>query len=121
VWRWRRRDGMDGGAGGGAPASAKATAGTPAAWWREQGVHQNMTFPVHPDPISGMHCWHQRVRVRKADPGDRYGDLVVDRKRAREVHEEWRRLVRPPTGDLRRPLWLARAVRPADSAFRLGG
>jgi hypothetical protein len=78
-----------------------------------------MTFPVHPDPISGMHCWHQRVRVRKAEPSDRYGDVVVDRSRARAVQEEWRRLVRPPTGDLRRPLWLARAVRPADDAYRL--
>ncbi len=37
-------------------------------WWNDVGVHQNMTFPVHPDPISGMHCWHQAVRVRKARP-----------------------------------------------------
>jgi anaerobic selenocysteine-containing dehydrogenase len=22
-------------------------------WWKDAGVHQNMTFPVHPDPISG--------------------------------------------------------------------
>ena len=32
----------------------------------EVGVHQNLTFPVQPDPVSGMHCWHQRVRVEKA-------------------------------------------------------
>ncbi|HEX3145922.1 MAG TPA: molybdopterin-dependent oxidoreductase, partial [Pyrinomonadaceae bacterium] len=30
-------------------------------WWNDVGVHQNLTFPVHPDPISGMHCWHQAV------------------------------------------------------------
>src|ERR1043166_2505337 len=36
-------------------------------WWNAVGVHQNLTFPVHPDPISGMHCWHQAVRGRKAD------------------------------------------------------
>ena len=30
------------------------------------GVHQNLTFQVNPDPISGMHCWHQRVRVTRA-------------------------------------------------------
>src|SRR5712664_1481343 len=30
-------------------------------WWSDVGVHQNLTFPVHPDPISGMHCWHQAV------------------------------------------------------------
>ena len=35
-------------------------------WWNDAGVHQNITFPVHPDPISGMHCWHQKVRVRPA-------------------------------------------------------
>jgi len=119
VWLWRRVEGKGGGAGGGGPASAEAAAGKAEPWWREQGVHQNMTFPVHPDPISGMHCWHQRVRVRKADPADRYGDVGVDRNRARAVHEEWRRLVRPPKGDLRRPLWLARSVRPTDAAFRL--
>jgi anaerobic selenocysteine-containing dehydrogenase len=108
VWRWRRSGPEVGGAGG--PASP---------WWREQGVHQNMTFPVHPDPISGMHCWHQRVRVRKAEPGDRYGDVVIDRRRARAVYDEWRAFARPATGELRRPLWLARAVRPADEAYRL--
>ncbi len=42
-------------------------------WWKDAGVHQNMTFPVHPDPISGMHCWHQAVRVRAAEPDDRAG------------------------------------------------
>jgi anaerobic selenocysteine-containing dehydrogenase len=32
-------------------------------WWTDVGVHQNLTFSVHPDPISGMHCWHQAVRL----------------------------------------------------------
>ena len=32
-------------------------------WWSDGGVHQNLTFPVHPDPVSGMHCWHQKVVV----------------------------------------------------------
>ena len=35
-------------------------------WWSEVGVHQNLTFPVQPDPVSGMHCWHQRVHLEKA-------------------------------------------------------
>ncbi len=26
-------------------------------FWRDGGVHQNITHAVHPDPISGMHCW----------------------------------------------------------------
>ncbi len=32
-------------------------------WWSDAGVHQNLTFPVQPDPVSGMHCWLQRVTV----------------------------------------------------------
>ena len=39
------------------------------------GVHQNLTFPVQPDPMSGMHCWHQKVKVTRAEPQDRYGDV----------------------------------------------
>ena len=41
-------------------------------WWTEVGVHQNITFPVQPDPVSGMHCWHQRVKVERAGPNDSY-------------------------------------------------
>ena len=37
-------------------------------WWRDGGVHQNITFPVHPDPISGMHCWHQKVKLSLPGP-----------------------------------------------------
>ena len=51
---------------------------TARIWWSDTGVHQNLTFPVHPDPISGMHCWHQAVRVRPAEPGDAHGDIAVD-------------------------------------------
>jgi hypothetical protein len=25
-------------------------------------------LPVQPDPISGMHCWHQKVTLQKASP-----------------------------------------------------
>jgi hypothetical protein len=39
---------------------------TQRVWWSDAGVHQNLTFPVHPDPITGMHCWHQMVRVERA-------------------------------------------------------
>jgi anaerobic selenocysteine-containing dehydrogenase len=90
-------------------------------WWTDGGVHQNLTFPVQPDPVSGMHCWHQRVRVKRAADGDRYGDVVVDTGKSMEVYREWLALTRPAPGPggLRRPLWLARAVRPADEAYRL--
>ena len=57
---------------------ASADPDSQRVWWQDVGVHQNLTFPVHPDPISGMHCWHQKVRLEKAGPADRYGDIVVD-------------------------------------------
>ena len=41
-------------------------------WWSDGGVHQNLAFPVHPDPVSGMHCWHQKVVV---DEGAARGSL----------------------------------------------
>ncbi len=88
-------------------------------FWQEGGVHQNLTFPVHPDPVSGMHCWHQRVRVERAAATDRYGDVLVDTKRSHEIYREWLRLARPAPGPggLRRPLWFSRPVRPDNEAY----
>jgi len=90
-------------------------------WWREGGVHQNITFPVHPDPISGMHCWHQRVTVERAPAGDQSGDVFVDTAKSMEVYREWMGRTRWPVGPghLRRPMWLNRPLRPTDEAFRL--
>ncbi len=93
---------------------------TSRIWWKESGVNQNLTFPVQPDPVSGMHCWHQKVRVEAAAPGDRYGDVFVDLRRSRAVFEEWLDHAKPAPGPggLRRPLWLNRPLRPVDEAFR---
>jgi anaerobic selenocysteine-containing dehydrogenase len=88
-------------------------------WWQDAGVHQNLIFPVQPDPISGQHCWHQKVRVERPAPGDRYGDIVVDTNQAHEVYRRWLAMARPASGKLRRPLWIARAYRPDESAFYL--
>jgi anaerobic selenocysteine-containing dehydrogenase len=88
-------------------------------WWSDAGVHQNITFPVHPDPVSGMHCWHQKVRVIPARPSDQYGDISVDLSRSREVYRRWLSLARPAHGELRRPLWLYRQVKPTRRAYRL--
>lgn len=90
-------------------------------WWTDGGVHQNATFPVQPDPISGMHCWHQKVTLERARPGDRYGDIEVDTTKSMQIYREWLAKARPAPGPggLRRPLHLARAVRPADSAYRI--
>ena len=92
-------------------------------WWTDAGVHQNLTFGVQPDPISGAHCWHQAVRVKKASAGDKYGDIRVDIARSRQVFEAWMEKTRPasrhsPDGT-RRPHWLLRPVRPEREAYRL--
>lgn len=93
---------------------------TKRIWWSDGGVHQNLTFPVQPDPISGMHCWHQAVTISRAGPGDAYGDVFVDTNRSMEVYREWLGKTRPGPGPggLRRPLWLARAVRPSAETYR---
>jgi anaerobic selenocysteine-containing dehydrogenase len=90
-------------------------------WWSDGGVHQNLTFPVHPDPVSGMHCWHQKVVVSPAQPDDRYADVFVDTAKSMEVYREWLGRARPGPGPggLRRPLWLDRPLRPADETFRV--
>ncbi len=90
-------------------------------WWTDGGVHQNFTFPVQPDPVSGMHCWHQRVTVEPAHPGDHYADVEVDTGESMKVYREWMARARPAPGPggLRRPEWFARAVRPAPEAYRV--
>jgi anaerobic selenocysteine-containing dehydrogenase len=96
---------------------------TKRIWWTDGGVHQNLTFCVQPDPVSGMHCWHQRVTVSKAQEGDHYGDIVVDTNKSMEVYREWLKITRPGPGPgpdnqkLRRPMWLDRAVKPAPEAY----
>jgi anaerobic selenocysteine-containing dehydrogenase len=92
-------------------------------WWTDVGVHQNLTFPVHPDPVSGMHCWHQAVRVKRAEASDRYGDISVDTEKSRAAYRRWLSLTRPasshsPDGT-RRPYWLLRPLKPAREVFRL--
>ena len=98
-------------------------ADTARIWWTDVGVHQNLTFPVHPDPVSGQHCWHQAVRVRRAEAGDSYGDISVDTAKARDVYKRWLAQTRPadthsPDGT-RRPYWLLRPLKPAREVFRL--
>ncbi|MSQ37375.1 MAG: formate dehydrogenase [Chloroflexi bacterium] len=102
---------------------ASADPDTQRIWWKDVGVHQNLTFPVHPDPISGMHCWHQAVRVRRAEAGDRYGDIFADTEKAFAVYRKWVELTRPATthspDGSRRPYWLLRPLKPSPNAYRL--
>ncbi|HEU5323257.1 MAG TPA: molybdopterin dinucleotide binding domain-containing protein, partial [Methylomirabilota bacterium] len=112
-WRMRQRQGVR--------PFASADPDSGRVWWQEGGVHQNLTFPVQPDPVSGQHCWHQKVILEKAGPDDRYGDVFVDTGKSFEVYRRWLALARPAPGpgSLRRPLWLPRAFRPDPSAYRL--
>jgi hypothetical protein len=94
-------------------------------WWTDAGVHQNLTFPVQPDPISGQHCWHQAVRVTRAQAGDVEGDIAVDTEAAHEVYRRWLELTRradlvSPDGT-RRPYWLLRPLKPGREAYQLVG
>jgi anaerobic selenocysteine-containing dehydrogenase len=90
-------------------------------WWNDAGVHQNLSFPVQPDPISGMQCWHQRVQVTPAQADDSYGDVVVDTATSREAYLAWLSKTRPAPGPggLRRPLWYARPLKPEPAAYRM--
>ncbi len=98
---------------------------TQRIWWTDVGVHQNLTFPVHPDPISGMHCWHQAVRVTPRRAGR---PLRRHRGRHRqgrsEVYERVAGARRRPADRFspdgtRRPYWLIRPLKPSREAYRL--
>jgi anaerobic selenocysteine-containing dehydrogenase len=106
----------------GARAYASPDPDTARIWWEDVGVHQNITHAVHPDPVSGMHCWHQKaINVSKAGPDDRNGDIKVDTHKSMQLYREWLALARPAPGPggLRRPLWLKRPLKPDMSQFYL--
>jgi anaerobic selenocysteine-containing dehydrogenase len=114
-WRLRKQRGV--------VPFASGDPDTARIWWTDAGVHQNLTFPVHPDPISGMHCWHQAVRVHRAAATDRPGDISVDSARSRAAYKAWLAKTRPaeqvsPDGT-RRPYWLLRPLKPARTTYKL--
>jgi anaerobic selenocysteine-containing dehydrogenase len=116
-WRIRRRSGIT-------PFDS-SDADTRRIWWNDAGVHQNLTFPVHPDPVSGMHCWHQAVYVKRAEAGDADGDVSADVEASHRIYREWLARSRPatrysPNGE-RRPYWLMRPLKPAREAYKLPG
>jgi anaerobic selenocysteine-containing dehydrogenase len=97
---------------------------TSRIWWQEVGVHQNLTHAVHPDPLSGAHCWLQKATsVRKANPDEKYGDVWVDTEKSMQVYRDWLALTRSaqthsPDGT-RRPYWLKRPLKPVREAYQL--
>ena len=97
---------------------------TSRVWWEDVGVHQNLTHAVHPDPISGAHCWLQKaIAVRKARQDERHGDVSVCTERSMAVYKEWHALTRSavdhsPDGTLR-PYWLKRPLKPTRQSYAL--
>ena len=110
----------------GAGAYKSTDPDTSRIWWQDVGVHQNLVHGVHPDPISGAHCWHQKAySVTRAGPNDHHGDVQVDTRKSMAVFREWLALTRPadkhsPDGT-RRPYWLKRPLKPVKEAFLLPG
>ncbi|MDX1746686.1 MAG: formate dehydrogenase, partial [Halobacteriales archaeon] len=97
-------------------------------WWTDGGVAQNLTHAPHPDPISGMHCWHQQVTVHPAGEDDHYGDVFVDTDKSMAIYREWLAdtgATEGPDG-LRRPKWFKRPIAPPtdqgeDAAWHVDG
>ena len=107
----------------GAKAWESSDPDTSRIWWSNVGVTQNLTHAVHPDPVSGVHCWLQKAKVRKANMDERAGDVFVDTNKSMEKYCEWLKLARPaeqvsPDGN-RRPYWLARPLKPVKQAYKL--
>jgi len=108
----------------GAEAWKSSDPDTSRIWWSEVGVSQNLTHAVHPDPVSGVHCWLQIAKsVTKASAGEKAGDVFVDTNKSMEKYREWLTMTRPagkvsPDGN-RRPFWLARPLKPVKEAYKL--
>lgn len=108
----------------GAKAWESSDPDTSRIWWEEVGVHQNLTHAVHPDPVSGAHCWLQKaMNVRKATPDEQYGEVWVDTDKSMQVYHEWLGMARSasqhsPDGN-RRPYWLKRPLKPVLEAYKL--
>ena len=92
--------------------------------WYAAALYLNEQTQSYDDPVSGAHCWLQKaVNVRKAQPGENYGDVFVDTQRSMQVYRQWLALTRSavdvsPDGT-RRPAWLQRPLRPVAAAFKL--
>jgi anaerobic selenocysteine-containing dehydrogenase len=108
----------------GAQAYESSDPDTSRVWWSDVGVPQNLTHGVHPDPVSGVHCWLQKTKaVRKAHDDEKGGDVFVDTNCSMEIYRQWLATARPaqdvsPDGT-RRPYWLTRPLKPTKEAYTL--
>ena len=108
---------------GDTPMDARGGYEANRVWWTAVGVHQNLTFGVHPDPVSGQHCWHQGVRVTPAEANDVPGQIHVDLEKSQAIYADWMSRTRParqvsPDGN-RRPRWMLRPMKPRGDAYKL--
>lgn len=72
-------------------------------WWDDSGVHPNAIIPVVADPIGGSQGWMDTVvKVTKAGPNDKYGDVQGNWDRHVEAFKETIRYAY--TGDLHRKM-----------------
>ena len=93
---------------------------TNRVWWRDGGVHQNITHAANPDPISGAHCWLQKVSISKPNHDEKYGDIFVDTNKSFEHFKKWNKWAKDREKhpeNLRRPLWMGRPLTPKKDNF----
>jgi len=91
-------------------------------WWDGlSGSWQNAVAAAHPDPISGMHCWHQKVILEAAQAGDKIGDIFVNYENNFKIYQGWRDDLTRPLNEndkLRRPQHIKRPWVPlSDKAY----
>jgi anaerobic selenocysteine-containing dehydrogenase len=93
-------------------------------WWDGlSGSWQNAVAPAHPDPISGMHCWHQKVILEPAQQGDKIGDIHVNYDNNFKTYQAWRDQLTRGLDDnstIRRPRHIKRPwVALSDKAYQV--
>lgn len=72
-------------------------------WWDDKGVHPNDIIPAVADPIGGSQGWYDTVvKVTKAGPNDKYGDVVGYWDKHVEAFKEGLRYAY--TGDMHRKM-----------------
>ena len=72
-------------------------------WWDDKGVHPNAIIPVVADPIGGSQGWYDTVvKVTKAGPNDKYGDVKGDWDKHVAAFKETMRYAY--TGDMHRAM-----------------
>ncbi len=86
-------------------------------WWDDKGVHPNAIIPVVADPIGGSQGWYDTVvKVTKAGPEDKYGDVKASWEKHMEAYKETMRYAY--TGDLHRTMHPEMAAWPGPSKVK---